>query len=167
MDISRLSVNDLMCLPDNAFGERFAVTVSIDKVWGAALFGIADVAFPERVIVWEFSLVVAVAAVNTFYIRVGLGDQKPTVEADFDKLRPFIQGLGGTGPECRKICLWTAGSSLIVPMRKFLHTGGQRLCLGIFAGAAADLSAHCLTVVSSVPNEVPDWVISGQAKSPL
>ena len=96
-------------------------------------------------------------------IRLAIGDQQPTSEAQMSLLQPLINGLGSQGSGPRRIKLLGSGVNMRVDMRTVIASRGRGLILEVYSVAEQIIGVHVITVVSSIPKEVPDWLISGRA----
>jgi len=160
MNISQWPMSRIMQLPDFCFGRRWQVSCSAKGVVVGPNWDIAEIAFPEHIVLWELNLysVGSVTTAKTF--RLALGDQLPTSGAMMDALEPFLPGLGITGPEPRLIMPLHYGSLTGPMLRTNIHTAGQRLVLEVSADVTASDALVVIVIVSSLPTEAPDWLVS-------
>ncbi len=150
-----------MQLPDCAFGRRWPVSCSAVGTVGVPTWDIAEIAFPERIVLWELNICACGAPGIDETIRLALGDQLPTSVVMVDALEPLIPGLGLQGADPRVILCVTYGSQDARHLRLPIHTAGRRLILELVADFPAAKGICVIATVSSVPREVPDWLVSG------
>lgn len=160
MDISNWPLGKIMLLPDHAFGRRFIVSAEVRATGDETVWDISEIAFPEVCVLWQLVIRPYQCVSLAGGIRIALGDQLPTSTAMMDALEPLVPGLGIQGAEPRLISVAMMAGWLNIGMRFPIHVGGRRLVL---EGSCADqkttwASVHVL--VSSVPKEVPDWMVS-------
>lgn len=163
MDISNWGIGKIMQLPDWCFGRRFPISVAARSVNGAIAWDISEVALPERCVVWEFIAWESYIEHVANYFRLAIGDQLPTAVAMMNALDPLFMGLGDQGAEPRQIRCPMSGNISFRRLRTPIETGNKRLIIEVVAQAAQSSWTSVVIVVSSVPREVPDWLISGRA----
>lgn len=163
MNIEKWDVEDIMQLPDHCFGRRWVVSVTTKGVQSETDWDISEIAFPNIGVIWNFLLYPAYISSSSSHVRIAIGEQKPTSTAMMDKLEPLIVGLGRQGPEPRDIRMSQNAGSIMIPMRTVKRFQGKKLIME--AVPVADGYQHCICIVtvSSIPKEVPDWVVSGLA----
>lgn len=160
MDIRNWAVDDILALPDHAFGRRFPVWCMAVGASGGYTWDIAEVPFPDRCVLWGFGWWVHGLADNTCRIRLGLGDQVPTSLAQMNALDPFRMGIGLTGGEPRVIWAGQSPQFTWFPMRDVFEPQGKRLVLEVDADETYDVRVGVGAVVSTLPRRIPDWLIS-------
>lgn len=164
MDIRNWPLGQVMQLPDHCFGRRFPVCVFGHNIGLTEAYDIAEIAFPEQIVVWELMIAWSryqAEEVDKYdEIRLALGDQLPTAEADFLSLEPFMPGLGEQIPEPRTIVTGDVAVWHVDRLKYPIHTMGRRLVLFIEARETNSSSVQVITVVSSIPKEIPDCLLA-------
>jgi len=163
MDISNWGIGRIMELPDHLFGARFLINFGGDLANGVTGYYISELALPEKCVIWSLfineSAFGGMAVVpQDLQFTYKLGDQLPTA-ANLAAMEPLFKGVDyAIGGE--KIILPFSG---VLGLRKGVESSGRRVCLrvGNFTTDAAAFSTGI--VVSSVPKEIPDWMISAKA----
>lgn len=150
-----------MQLPDYCFGRRFCVCAEGKSDAAAMSWDISEVAFPEHFVLWELLVSLSPIDYRVATIRLAFGDQLPTDLATMNVLEPLIPGLGIDGPEPRFIALPPPYSMISLPLRTPLKPSGRRLVLEVVSAVAATGRVQVICVVSSIPTEAPDWLVSG------
>jgi len=153
-----LSVEEAMLLPDNCFGRIWPIGVCLDPGSGVTQYAIADLAFPERMVVWEWLVNWRHATTGVVAIRMALGDQLPATAAEFNALQVFMPGVGRSVAGSYYHYTQDVGAFALRRLRIPIMTSGQRLvCEATNVGAGVGDTTVTL-VVSSIPTEVPDWL---------
>ncbi len=165
MNIADWGIGRIMQLPDFCFGRRWLVSCSRKGADPGAGWDISEIAFPERIVLWEVCVYASGALGVTDTIRLALGDQLPTAAAMMDVLEPFLPGWGLQGAEPRVILVPNYEFISVTRLRQFIITAGRRLVMETSADIAVTEAVAVLAVVSSIPKEVPDWLISGPGRS--
>ena len=160
MDIRNWPMDRIMQLPDNAFGQRWIVSVAArGKVVGAN-YDISEMALPERCVVWTVFFLASVSSGMVNDITLSMGDKLPASDAEFDVLEPLMRDLGYYDGTRRYIELYSRTSVVVLPMRKLIHSVGRRLVGRLTFEALSTTPTYAGLVVSSIPTEVPDCLLS-------
>jgi len=163
MNIEKWEIERIMQLPDWCFGKQWQVSVMAWASGGVASFDISEDAYPDRMVLWHVGLWCYYAVGADQYIKLALGHQLPTDDAAFMLCEPLLRGIGRSGPDPRRIELFSNAPSPTIPLRMPIEAQGKRLVVEAYAAAEKYIRVHVITVISSMPKEVPDWLISGQA----
>lgn len=161
MNVRNWPMGQIMQLPDNCFGQRWPVHVGVKTTSSVPHYDISESGLPERCVIWGFYIVVS--GVSTSYVEVtfALGDMLPTTEAEFGANEMLFHDLGVPFGAIRFIRTIPYSGLGFIPMRKYVAAGGRRL-IGRFDPATATLVySHGILIVSGVPTEVPDCLLSG------
>lgn len=167
MDIQNWGLGRIMQLPDCCFGRRWVVSCDVGGFGEVDLFDISEAALPESMVVWQLLMEARFTSAFLMYARIGLGDQLAGTEAEFMRFEPLLRGFGQQGAGPRRIYFYLYGASTSLFMRMPVQTGGRRLCLMGHGVSDAHIRVRVSIVVSGVPKEVPDWMLSGAVKSLL
>ena len=157
MNIAKWNDAELMKLPDHLFGSRFVVSCEAAMLGVGQTFDMSEIALPERCVIWELIRDCPMPSGVGDGYRLALGDQLPTTHAQFMALDPLISGLGAQGPEPRLISQRYVGVGASVRnIKQFIRPAGRRLVVEAHA-STGPMWVIILLVVSSVPQEIPDW----------
>ncbi len=161
MDISKWPLDMIIALPDWCFGRKYPVSITLRANSDTLVFDIAEMALPEPCVLWSIHIEPYYVDHHNGYMRLALGEQLVTTEAEFMLFTPLIHGFGSQGNDPRKIENSQYTGPLVLNIRQVLDARGRKLT-GM-AIAVVDKSYRCRVtiVVSSIPKEVPDWVVSG------
>lgn len=160
MDIRNWPMDKILQLPDGVFGRRWPVSVSAKGTGPIPTFDIAEMAFPERIVVWEVQYNgwrVDPNVVQT--VRIGLADQLPVTVAVMDTSAPFLRSLGFVVGGLTAFYLPNSGNLIFPNLKVGVETGGRRL-VGYFVTLSTDWDVWLTVTVSSIPTEVPDCLLS-------
>lgn len=165
MDIRNWPLDRIMQLPDCCFGRRFPVCLCAKSISGAVHWDISEVALPERCVIWSFNAWSGFAYYSIDFFRLALGDHLPTTTAEMDTLEPLFHGFGFQGAEPRNIPGGLYLRLAISDLRMPIFTSGLRPVLEVKSTTGANCLLQVVLIVSSLPTEVPDWLISGPGRS--
>lgn len=161
MDIRNWPMDQVMQLPDSAFGRRWAIGVSCQKEEVGTCYDISEAGLPERCVIWQLYIIATSTAFATYSFSLALGDVLPVNDAQFDANEYLFRDIGQHVLPRRELITGVMCPAIDLRMRKLVETGGRRL-IGRFVFTTEVLAyLHVFLVVSSVPKEVPDWLVSG------
>lgn len=166
MNIRDWPLGSIIQLPDCCFGRRFPVSSNIFLPGPGTAWDISEVAFPETCVIWELLITAGKGIESAGQIRIALGSQLPLNAGMFDVLEPLFPGLGLQMPEPRLIYVAPGELVHLTQLRMPVATAGRKMVVQCTAGPGQITSLIVAIVVSSVPREVPDWLISGNLRSP-
>lgn len=166
MNIQNWGLGQIMQLPDYLFGRRFMVSCFLDVPDATRAWDISEVALPEMCVVWELVVATLQAFGAEITVRIALGDQLPAAAATFDALDPLFMGLGVQGPEPRGFHILDIGSFSMRRLRMPVAAQGNRLVVEALTPEAKSGTVFVGIVVSGVPKEIPDWLVSANLRSP-
>jgi len=162
MDISSWSIGQIMQLPDCLFGRRFPIACCAYGAQGALAWDIAEIAFPERFVLWNVSFVSNYIDYQSDYIRMAMGDQLPAAAGEMDLLEPLLPGLGADGMEPRQIYIARRPFDGMKGLRNPYQAAGRRFVLEVQPVAEQGARVMVVLIVSSMPREIPDWYFQRQ-----
>ncbi len=160
MDIRNWPLGRIMQLPDHCFGRRFVISCLIEGSDAAPVWDISEMALPEWAVLWELVVWCREGGGAVSSLRLGLGDQLPTSAAMMGTLEPLIPGLGITGIEPRSILLGYFIDPRFQNIRFPIHSVGRRLVIEVSSVATKTPFVGVGIVISSIPKEVPDCLLS-------
>jgi len=163
MDVRDFPMDWIMQLPDHCFGRRWPVSVGWPLSAAGTFYDISESGLPERCVIWEVLLNVISHGTNGLVVvNLALGDVLPTTAAEFQANEMLLRDFGWYNLAQFNI---TAGIGDQVSLRNLrvpVMAAGRRLIGRCISGAQGS-DAFLSIVVSSMPTEVPDWLISGRA----
>ena len=159
MNIEKWGLDEIMMLPDHAFGRRFIVSCRLDGSQEGYFWDISELGLPERCVIWEFWWDGQSGSATANELRLAWGDQLPTTHGAFMALDPVFPGFGLQGPEPRNFLCNILARGDFRQLRQPVLAGGRRLVMEVTAGAFAFPYVFVGLVVSSIPKEIPDWIL--------
>lgn len=160
MDVRNWSMDQIMQLADSCFGTRYLVSAHANSAGGEAAWDISELGLPENCVIWEFAIWAPAVAPGAHFCRIALGDQLPTTVAEMDVLEPLFPGFGVQGAGPRDIRLLSNAVTRVNKLRMPIHAAGRRVIVEVDPAATTAWWAQLLLVVSSIPTEVPDCLLS-------
>lgn len=165
MDIRNWPLDRIMQLPDCVFGRRWPVICGGVVETETDVYSIVRTAIPDRAVIWEILVSTKTTVSIIAFFEFAWADQLPTTAAQWsrqEKMFPCqgvldgvdynIAGGGGVGYHITRLKLPSPAAGLRPAFR--------------LDGASSDAAELCVTfIISSVPTEVPDWLISGAGRS--
>jgi len=161
MDISRWPIQRIMTLPDNCFGRRWPIRLKAKGKTATNQFVISMHGLPDVCVVWYFQVFHTHGTIFESYCHLRLGDEIPATWAQFLELeRLFPRPAVAAG---LVDCIYTSWytTSRFMSLRMPVQAQGRRIILGVEAGKANGVVFETTVVVSSIPREVPDCLLSG------
>ncbi len=166
IDIQHWPLDRIMQLPDHCFGRRFPVCLCPSSSSDVPGWDISEIALPETCVIWDLVMWVELVTVALTSFRLALGDQLPTTTAQMDALDPLFPGLGHQGAEPRQVLFGAANVPIVSMLRLPVRSGGRRPVAEVIVAGPDPGYLDVILVVSSIPTEVPDWLISGRDRRP-
>lgn len=160
MNIRDWPIDRIMQLPDNCFGTRFLVSCTADGGDENHGWDISEIALPERCVVWEMQWFFDTIRYQVDFFRIVLGDILPASAAEVDALEPLFPGLGIQGASPRLITCLGYAENGIKTLRFPVMSKGRRLIIEVRRDAVGGGRMTVVIVVSSIPTEVPDCLVS-------
>jgi len=161
MDVSQWPLGRIMQLPDWVFGQRWPIGLNVELTDADPVFAINRAGLPETCVIWELSVPGTPAVGVTVEVTLALGDQLPGSDAEFGRCEIVMPDVvsrvyGGGGMEAPGLC--EVGME---GLRMAVRSAGRRF-IGRFQrlGGGA-VQSGLIIVISSVPKEVPDCLLSG------
>lgn len=161
MNISQWPISRIMQLPDYCFGPRWPVELSMAGEALASKFDISKMALPETCVIWELAAVLHSAELFEGAFELRLGDQLPASWPAFQELELLFSGVRTILPPGAVIYLTSMTSVNWQNLKMPVRAAGRRLVLGIRSGTCNGHFIQVALTVSSIPREVPDWLVSG------
>lgn len=163
MDVSKWQLDRIMELPDWCFGKRWWVGVNIGTALGEAVPFIIEESVPDVFVLWDLIVLSAVAEGQTRTdLTIRLCREAPTT-VNVKTFRRLMRGL--SQPQNMFEVQLPADLHIhLGPMRNLVEARNDRIG-GLFKrlNATATQEAQIAFLISGIPKEVPDWVVSGLA----
>ena len=161
MDISKWPIHKVMALPDWCFGQKWWIGMTVGTTEGTEeYFFIADLP-PDNFVVWDILVspggVVAATSVD---VALCLCKETPVV-GNIRILTGLLRQFGTKGQHY-DMHLSPNSVSYLGPMKVAVEAVNQGIggCLKL-KDETATCESTIAILISAVPREVPDWVVSG------
>ncbi len=163
MDISKWPLHKIMMLPDWCFGQRWWVGTNLGTALAEAVPFLVEESVPDVFVLWDVLILSATANGQTRTdLTLRLCRQAPTT-ANVRTFRRLLKGF--SRPNLYYEVQLPADIAVhLGPMRNLIEARNDRIG-GIFKrlGATATQEGQITFLISGMPQEVPDWVVSGLA----
>lgn len=164
MDISRWPLDRIMQLPDWCYGRRWWVGTNLGTALAESVPFLVEESVPDVFVLWDVLVLSAAAEGQTRTdITIRLCRQAPTT-ANVRAMRRLLRGL--SQPHLYYEIQLPADIAIhLGPMRNLIEARNDRIG-GIFKrmGATGSQEAQIAFLISGIPREVPDWVVSNGPK---
>lgn len=156
-----------MQLPDCCFGPRWPIGVDMRVSGTAIVLQMSDGVFPDKAVIWEVLIDSDSPSVGHFYFLMGYAEDINYSLAEFYNVPPILRGVSRQGHvnnlfECDtyfKIAL----RNLKIPV----ETQNKHLVVLLRNTDLIVVAFRVWITVSSIPTEVPDWMVSEKVRSLL
>jgi len=166
MDIRDWPIARIMQLPDWCFGRRWWVGEYMGATNGRAFYNMGDENLPDWFVVW--GILISARSPNcleALRLTMRLGTVLPAAPADVNGMDRILEGVsiptvtyefypnqnGVDWINCDRIVHESQGRRLVM-----IANGDQTIAYEMTAGM----------LISSVPKEVPDWLVSEKDRNP-
>ncbi len=160
MDIRNWSMGMISQLPECVFGKKWIIGFNLEVADANAHFVISSSALPEKCCIWTIAMAITGGGNTSMDMGLALGDQLPTTEAQFKALQLVFPGMetvdSGIGHFYITLRPLTELSNLKFP----LEVSGRRFVMRAIRVVGTPNRITCRLTVSSIPTEVPNWLIS-------
>lgn len=164
MNISNWSLNRIMQLPDFCFGRRWPISIWAEPDFTPPRYDIAECALPEKTVIWELHVRGSGQTATFYFVGLRLGDKLPTTEAEFDALELLFPCLDDYEIGRSGVKLQAQSDLHLTQLRYPVLSSGRRFVGKFETSFEYNQQIEVVFVVSSVPTEVPDWLISGPGR---
>ena len=165
MDIRDWPLDKIMQLPDCCFGRRYIVSAFVYLTAGALGWAMSTFTLPDRGVVWQLVIATPRDAFELEYFRVALGMKLPAVVSEMNTLSPIFPGFGDVSYSPPRFYFYPTTLAGRWDIKFPIISMSQNLIIEAQAVAAKNLRLTVALIVSSIPTEVPDWLVSGPARN--
>lgn len=165
MDIGNWPINKIMQLPDWCFGRRWFIGLRVSAGGTAAAYAISEERMPERCVVWGMlASTIPGTAGTTLRFTLRLSEVVPVAATLLTMPRVF-PGL------CRPQSMYEfwkppIGTLWVNIERHVIEQPGKCMVAAVaMVGGTGTWEGQIAIQISSVPREVPDWLVSGPGKN--
>ncbi len=163
MDIRKWSLHKIMALPDWCFGVKWWVGTYIGTAADAVTYFLIEESVPDKFVLWDVLISsTGGTAGSSCNVTLRLCRQVPT-SGTLKNYRRLLTNMS-TRQMSYDIHLPPIATTHLGPMKNLIEAENDRIggALKIPSETATcENSVACL--ISAIPKEVPDWVVSGLA----
>lgn len=160
MDIRNWPLDRIMQLPDHCFGRRWPVIFTKQAAIQATSYFISELALPDTAVLWEIhsTIIIGGEATTSTYLphNLKLGDQLPTADAQVAALDDLLPGLD----ERDAVGGILRDDIHLTRLRLPIAAQGRRVVLRLVNTEEVAIVFQLGLIFSSIPAEVPDWLLS-------
>ncbi|GAI17089.1 unnamed protein product [marine sediment metagenome] len=165
MDIRNWGLSRIMQLPDWCFGRRWLIDVSAEETTEVRAYAISRESLPDVAVIWELRMEDIVGDGNVTFVQLKLGNRIPVSAAAFNALEDMFKNIGIFAAGVYVIRLGANTPYQVSTMRQPINAQGRKMVLNILGTGAKTKQVRVSLVISSIPTEVPDWLVSGQGNA--
>lgn len=163
MNVSRWPLHKIMMLPDWCFGQRWWIGAYQGGTNGVVHYNMAEENLPDIFVTWGVLISNrAPSATEAHRVTIRLGDKKPADLAATKACDRLMKGISTPGIAYEFYPASNA-TTWIPGVRTITESKNRKL---VIVSNGDQVNSYEMTVgilISSVPKEVPDWVVSGLA----
>lgn len=160
MDIRNWSLDRILQLPDWCFGRRWPIVFAGELSLIADVINISEFALPDKCVLWELDYTMSLSSAESgalAFVAISLGDHLPANRAEFNRFEPVFGNQGFLNAGTWSLCF---GRVHHWRMRLPLAPQGRRFVVYLEEMPGATFYYTLSLLVSSIPTEVPDWLVS-------
>lgn len=167
MKIDNWPLDRIMRLPDWCFGRRWWVGSYMGSPTGVVEYRMCEENLPDKFVIWRFmSCCRCAAPVNPMRLTIRLGDHQPEDMADAMAMDRLFKGISTPGI-AYEFYLSQWDLTWMDCERMLVESSGRKLCFVTNGDQVTEYEMTVAVLISSMPKEVPDWIVSGLDKSPF
>jgi len=163
MRIDNWPMERIMRLPDWCFGRKWAMGEALTVDPEATGFVISQDGLPEVCVIWEVWGQISAPTWGIGSVEFRIGNQLPANLAEFRQLEPLFGPVGEIGIVRSTFITGSMGDFRVLGIKQKVEAGGRNLVMRMEQRSTTAGIIQAGIVVSSIPKEVPDWLISAKA----
>lgn len=167
MNVRNWPLGALMQLPDCCFGPRWPIGVDMSLAGAAIAVQMSVGVFPDKAVIWEVLLDSDCKEVGHFYLLMAFADHENYTIGEVYTLPPVLRGLYRRGEPNGLFEFDTYARIALRNLKMPVETQNKHLLVVLRNIDQITTRLRVWITVSSVPTEVPDWMISGAVRSQL
>lgn len=165
MRIDNWPLDKIMQLPDRCFGRRWFAGMISGKEGPGNDFIVSDVKLPSRMVVWGFYCTGRQTALTAWEISYRLGPARVYDLALFRLLERVFPDLGHT-TFVNEIWSKNGEPMFVMGLRTLVEPLDRRLVMAITTNDGTGYREFGAGLyISSIPKEVPDWLVSAEDRT--
>jgi len=155
----------IMRLPDWCFGRRWWIGVYCGEVGGGVAYFISQEQLPDKFVVWGVLICTrSPSCLEAMRVTIRLGDHVPVNIADVIAMERLFKGISTPGI-AYEFYTDSNGVDWIPAERQLVESAGRRLAIASNGDQAIAYEMTVGVLISAMPKEVPDWLISVQGQN--
>ena len=165
MNISKWPLSKKMQLPEEAFGVKYMVGVELGSAANTIEYLMSPQSMPDDCVIWSFFYSGCMVSCNYTRLAFALGENPPNDAAQFGSCQPLLHGY--KDQNFAYDLFLPANDSVIIPDMKFyVKAAGRRLLVMHKPyGGEGYFEGNLFFMVTTVPTEVPEWLVSDVDKN--
>lgn len=167
MRIEDWSIDKIMQLPDCLFGRRWPIITSRAIAADAQDQWLVQQPLPDRCVLWSINGAWSTVSGTDDWVNFALGDHEPANAAEFLAFKKLF--AGDYDQPTPGLGIYVRGyAPLSIPMRMPILAQSMRFAVQHQnSSASAAITVQYCFEISSIPKEVPDWLILDSGKNLL
>lgn len=165
MNIMDWPMGRIMQLPDELFGTKWVIGMSGVLAGAASIFDMAEIGLPDKCVIWEINVMSNYASGATFEVELAMGNVLPTTDAEFNGLPLVLPHIIGVSGNRGALLVSYINANMLTRLRQGVESPGIKLIARFRRIVGTSIGGTVNVVVSSIPREVPDWLVSGTGKN--
>lgn len=160
MRIDDWPLDRIMRLPDWCFGRRHWVGTYAGATNGHVSYWLVEEQLPDKFVVWSIMMCCnCPLMLNGFRVTVRLGFRVPVDAAEVLGLERLCKGISRPNI-VYEFYVNPNGLTYMNQQRLLIESTGRRICLMVNGDQENPYESTVGVLISSVPKEVPDWLVS-------
>ena len=161
MDISKWPSHKILELPDWCFGRRWWVGDYLGSTVGRAMYLIGEENLPDKFVVWGILIACrSPACLEALRLTMRLGTTLPITVEDVNGLDRIFKGIS-VAKITYEFYVNSNDTKWINAGRIVHESRGRRLVMVANGDQVVAYEMTAGMLISSVPREVPDWLVKG------
>lgn len=160
IDIRNWPIDQIMQLPDEAFGQKWQIITNEQVAGGATDVWMASEKVPDTIVLWEIRVHGIRTSIPAGGFKFAIADQIPADEDAFDLGERIFKGSLDNTVEEGMINYGNPDSALVIPMRKHVVMGGKRFTVWFKNTAGNVNETTVMFLISSIPRSLGEWMLS-------
>lgn len=160
MRIDNWPLDRIMRLPDWCFGRRWWVGTYTGATNGVVSRWMVEEELPDRFVLWKIMLSSnSIGMTQAMRATIRLGDHAPIVGENINLWDRLLKGISITTMVYE---LYYQPNSIICinGLRQLVEAGNRRMCYVVNGDQTNTYEGTIGCLISALPKEVPDWLIS-------
>ena len=164
MNIENWPIGRICQLPDYVFGRRWPIALANQVINVTPTWDITEAGLPDRTMIWEMVLIGPGSTLAMCQVHLRIGEIIPATLPEFMLLRPLFRECVDQAGVPSSFVLAAGMGTAARRLRQPVNMQGQKIVAYFTTASEVTLWLQVILVISAVPKEVPDWILSGPVK---